>query len=425
MNSLSMHRSIFLLLLSVTPAFAADWPQWRGQRNDGHSPDTDIPLEWGPDKNILWKCLLPGPGISTPCIWRDRIFLTALEGIDGLVFCIGTDGKERWRRKLGTGVFNNRSGEDITIASASPCTDGKLVYVFMGSGEVAAFDFDGNRVWLFNVVENSGPIRSQFGGHWTPVLFKDRLYVCVLHRMVQKILAIDKTNGKLVWSIDRKSDSFPGSESPDVYSSPLIWENGDKSLLIVHGNDYCTAHRLNDGEEVWRVTELNPKANYNRAWRAISSPLVSRDIIVIPSCKNGVTVILDPRKASGSIAPEHPAVKWRLAKGAPDIPSPLLVEGVVYLLQVTGRLDAYDAETGASLFSERLASQRHRACPLFVDGKILLVGRDGSTSVVKAGREFELLATNKLPDTFSASPVAAGGRLYLRGTKVLWAIGTR
>src|SRR5207253_10319117 len=106
------------------------------------------------------------------------------------------------------------------------------------------------------------------------------LYLQVFHKGVQKLVALDAATGKEVWVVDRKSDSRPGTESPDVYASAFIWEQGDQALLIAHGNDYCTGHKFVNGEEVWRVTELNPKANYNRTWRAVSSPLADRKSVV-------------------------------------------------------------------------------------------------------------------------------------------------
>jgi outer membrane protein assembly factor BamB len=214
-----------------------------------------------------------------------------------------------------------------------------------------------------------------------------------------------------------------------VYSSPFVWENGDKALLIVHGNDYCTGHDLKDGTEVWRVIDLNPKGpTYNKAWRAVSSPLVTPNLIVVPSCKKGVTVGIDPVKAlevKGLIGPGSPAELWRIPKNTTDVPSPLLVDGIVYIFRETNTLDAYDAKTGQFLYSEPVTTGRNRGNPLYVDGKIILVSRDGVQAVVKPGKEFDQLAKNKLPDTFTSSPATANGRLYLRGWNFLWAIGTK
>ncbi len=422
-----MKSQILLVCLAIGLAVhhsrAENWPQWRGPHNDGHSAETGLPTKWDEKTNIVWKTPLPGMGASTPCIWGDKIFITTQEGSNQFVKCIGTDGKPKWSEKLGSTrgrLYRNDEGND---ASASCSTDGKLVFAFAGSGNLVAFDFDGKKVWGFDAQEKYGKFDIQFGIHQTPVLFKDRLYLSLLHRNAQLLVALEAATGKEIWKHSRKSDGR--GESPDVYASPFIWTKGEDALLISHGNDYCTAHKLDSGDEVWRVTELNPKANYNGAWRAVSSPLVTANMIVVPSCKGGVTVAVDPSKASGTIDPGNSAEIWRLPKNTPDVPSPLLVGDHVYIMGERGVLSCYEAKTGKNIYSEKVTNMRHRANPLHADGKIYLTGRDGVVVVVKPGPNFEILATNKLPDTFTASPAVSGGRIYLRGFQYLWAIGTK
>ena len=418
--------AIFSLTICFSSAFAENWPQWRGPKNDGHSTETGLPTEWNADKNIFWKVAMPGSGSSTPCVWGDKMFFTTMDGSDVVMIAMGTDGKIKWRSVMGSGNIRTMGDEGGNLASASCSTDGKLVYAQAGSGKLAAFDFDGKEVWSHDLTTTYGNFADrtviQFGGHWTPVLHKDRLYVTLLHRKAQKVLALEAATGKEIWAVDRFSDSPPGTESPDVYSSPFIWEKGDKAQLIVHGNDYCTAHNLSDGSEIWRVTELNPKANYNRHWRTIASPLVTPDLIVIPSCKRGVTVGLNPETAVGPVSPGAKGELWRIAKNTPDVSSPLLHEGIVYLMGEGGTLMAHDAKTGKELYSERITNMRHRANPVYADGKIYFLGRDGICVVVKPGPKYEKLAENKLSDTFTASPAIANGVMYLRGWKSLYAI---
>ena len=411
-----------VLALVSTSAFAENWPQWRGPKNDGMSTEKGLPAKWSAEENIVWKAKLPGPGASTPCVWGEHIFVTAQEENGLSLICIGTDGKEKWAQKLSGGTGKAR-GDEGNLASASCSTDGKLVFAFVGSGELVAYDFAGKEVWKIDTVKTYGKYDIQFGGHWTPVLYKGKLYVTLMHRKLQTIFCFDAATGKEDWKLPRVSDGR--GESPDVYSSPFVWEKGEKALLIVHGNDYCTAHELADGKEVWRVTELNPKKNYNTAWRAVSSPLVTPDLIVVPSCKQHPTVAIDPNGATGEIAPGAPAEKWRF-KSTPDVPSPLLVDGVVYLMGASGQLTAIDAKSGKELYNLRATNERHRANPAYFDGKILLVGREGNMVVVKPGTTADDTPTkNKLPDTFTGSPAISGGRIYLRGWNYLWAIGSK
>ena len=206
------------------------------------------------------------------------------------------------------------------------------------------------------------------------------------------------------------------------YTSPCIWQNGSESLLIVHGSDYCTAHRLEDGTEVWRVGDLNPKGSYNFTLRLVASPLVSKDLIVIPTAKQGPVVAVKP-DAKGMIQPGKEHELWRLPRGTPDVPSPLVEDGLVYLCSERGVLSCLDAKTGKQLYSERLHASLYRSSPVYMDGKVYLTARDGVVTVVKAGPKYEVLATNRLPDTITASPAISNGRIYLRGFDTLYAIG--
>src|SRR5439155_19319395 len=159
--------------------------------------------------------------------------------------------------------------------------DGKYVYAFVGSGDFAAFDFDGNQVWKFNAQERYGPFKIAFGMHTTPLLYGDRLYLPMIHSGGAWVVAIDKTNGKDVWKVARKSDGH--SECEHSYASPTLWQNGTDAYLVVHGNDYATAHRLSDGGEIWRVGDLNPKSKYRADFRFVTSPVAVADLIVVPS----------------------------------------------------------------------------------------------------------------------------------------------
>jgi len=364
---------------------------------------------------------MPGRGASTPCIWEDRIFLTAQTKTEVLLLCIGTDGSEKWRKPVGTlAGFPYRQG-DADNATGSCSTDGKHVWAFAGSGNLACFDVDGKPVWETDLRKygKDGRFNIQFGTHWTPVLYKDRLYLQVMHRNAQILLALEAASGKELWKVDRPGYSM--GESPDTYASAFMWEGEGGPLLIAHGNDYCTAHKLADGSEVWRVADLNP--NGNGAWRFVSCPLVTPNLIVVPSCKVGPTVGLNPVGAKGLIGPDNPAELWRL-KFTPDVVSPLLVDDIVYLLK-DGPFYAIDAKTGKQIYQRSLAGQIYRGNMVYADGKIYVVGRAGIGQVIQPGREFKVLATNDLKEQVLASPAISKGRIYIRGYENLYCIGTK
>ena len=419
--------------LTATAARADNWPVWRGPHFDNHSTEKNVPTQWGfpvangkkdtagEPQNVAWQFKMPGRGASTPVVWGDRLFLTAQTDAEVVLLCVGTDGQEKWRKPIGTPAKYPQPDADNATASCS--TDGKHVWAFAGSGKLACFTVDGAPVWEKDV-QGYGKFSIQFGCHWTPVLYQGKLYLQVMHRNAQKLVKLDAATGTQEWAVERPG--YGKGESPDVYASAQIWEGQGGPLLVAHGNDYCTGHKLDDGAEVWRVMGLNPTTN--GAWRFVSMPMLSPDLIVVPSCKDGPTVAFNPVGAKGEIAPGNPAERWRLPAGptrsTPDVVTPLRVGDVVYIL-ADGPLTARDAKTGQEIYRKPVSPGIHRASMLYADGNVYCVGRDGTTDVVKAGREFQVVGTNFLPDYVCASPVAANGRLYVRGWNTLWAIGTK
>ncbi len=310
-------------------------------------------------------------------------------------------------------------------ASASPATDGKHVYAFFGTGDFVCCDFQGHIVWRFNAQERYGKFRIQHGVHITPVLDGDRLYLSLLHSNAWLVLALDKQNGKEIWKVRRESDAT--DECEQAYASPVLWRNGKDAYLVVLGCDYCTAHRLKDGAEIWRVGDLNPKSRYNRAFRIIATPAASPDLIVVPSARDGPIIGVKPA-AKGTVDVGGPYEQWRQRTSrTPDVSAPLIHDGLVYICRQylpreRGALICLDAKTGKELYNEKIHESRYRASPVYADGKIYLVARDGWVTVVKAGPKFEVLATNRLPDEITASPAISAGRIYLRGFNALYAI---
>jgi outer membrane protein assembly factor BamB len=407
-----------VLVLAEGWAHAENWPQWRGPGGDGISKESLLPAQWSLTENLAWKLPLPGMAGSTPIIWEDRIFLTSADGADVVLLCIGTDGKGLWKRKFGTGEKHFRH-EEGNQASPSPSTDGRHVYAFAGTGDFVCFDFDGKEVWHFNAQDRYGQFKIQFGMHVTPLLHGDRLYLALLHMGGMWVIALDKATGNEVWKVERPTDGvWEGRQS---YASPCLWHNGSEEYLVVHGCDYTTAHSLSDGKEIWRLADLNPKSHYDQTLRFVASPVAAQGLIVVPTAKKGPVVAIRP-DASGEIKAGSSFELWRKAHGTPDVPSPLVHEGLVYLCSEKGVLTCMEARTGNQLYEKRLHTALYRASPMYADGKIYLTARDGHFSVVKAGPSFELLAANELPDIFTASPAISKGRIYPRGYQTLYAI---
>jgi outer membrane protein assembly factor BamB len=406
-----------VLLLVLALASADDWNTWRGPNRDGVSAERGLPAEWSAESNVLWKVPLPGPAGATPVIAKDRIFLTSpsKDGTQLLLICIGTDGKPQWEQAIAKGLKDQKN-----IASASPTTDGTHVWAYGATGDLVCFKVDGTEVWRANLQERYGRFKLGFGMTTTPLVHGGVVYIQLIHSGGAWVVALDAATGKELWKADRKSDGV--DECEHSYASIQFWPGG---VLISHGNDYTIGHDPKDGAELWRLGDLNPKEKYNKTLRFVSSPLATPDLIVVPTAKGGAVVAIDPR-AKGKIDRQNTAhQKWRINSGTPDVASPLLYEGIVYLSDSSGALTALDAATGTQFYKERPDKDNHFASPVAGDGKIYLSGRNGTVSVVAAGKTFKVLSVNKLGDPLDASPAISGGRLYLRGSAHLWAIGAK
>ncbi|MDE0467197.1 MAG: PQQ-binding-like beta-propeller repeat protein [Candidatus Poribacteria bacterium] len=413
--------NMLILLLAafmfVGNGFADNWHQWRGPNNDGISHETDVPIQWSQTENVKWRLPLPGEAASTPVVWEDKIFLTSAEGNALVLMCISTEGEELWKQTVGHGNRSVRGGEGNS-AAPSPVTDGEHVWAFLGTGDLACYDFDGNQVWHTNLAERYGSFNLYFVMSTTPLIDKDRLYIHLIHSNAWLVLALDKMTGKEIWKHKRKSDAT--DECEQAYTSPILYRDAEREYLVVHGADYVTAHSLEDGSEIWRCGGLNPVMGYNPSLRFVASPVATEGLIVVPSAKNGPVLGIDPA-AKGDITDSKWQL-WKLRQGTPDVPSPVIHDGLVYLCRERGDLICLDAETGEQLYRERTHRHRHRASPVYANGHLYLTSRDGLVNVVKTGRAFEIVASNSLGEVIAASPVISNGTLYLRSYQALYAI---
>lgn len=424
---------VLCMATQVRPTLAENWPQWRGARADGVSIERDIAVRWNEKNSIRWQSKLPGQGGATPIVWDRRIFLTSAEGNELVVMCIATDsGEVVWKKKISDGNQNARAGEGNS-ASPSPVTDGTNIWVFFSNGVLACLDFDGNEVWKFDVAERFGKLDIQFGLTSTPVLDGDHLYLQLIHGPMKrgdpnrtgKVIQLDKKTGATRWEFERVTQA--DFECKHSYASPFVYDDGKQRFLVVHGADCTTGHSLIDGHELWRLSELNGPTEINKkkndaTFRFVASPLVVPGSIIIPTAKDGPTVAIQVNSIlQGELARDPSTVRWVLAN-TPDVSIPLIMDGLVYLLQKNGRLQCIELSSGQELYNQRLHTSEYRASPVYADGHLYISGKDGVTSVVKAGRKFELIAENDLGEPITASPVVANGVLYLRTYNALYAI---
>lgn len=414
-----------VLAVNLGAARGENWPQWRGASHDGISHETQLPLQIGKTENLAWKLPLPKRAGATPVVWNDRIFLTSPAENDDtlLLMCVSTGGKHLWKVDLGKGNRNAR-GTEGNSASPSPSTDGKHVWVFLGTGMLGCYDFAGKEVWKFDVQDRYGKLVIQFGMTSTPVLDGDRMYLQLIHgegdpkTREALVVCLDKLTGTEIWKQPRPSDAY--AENEHSYASPTLYRDANQSFLLTHGADWIIAHSLDDGHELWRCGGLQPD-KYDATLRLVSSPVAVPGLIIAPSAKGGRLLAIRPG-GSGDIT-ETEFRLWRFAP-TPDVPSPLVVDDLVYLFRENSVFICLDAKTGKKQYEHRLnSSENNRASPVFADGRIYLVARNGTINVVAPGRKFEQLWEGTLDDSITASPAISNGRIYLRSSTALWAFG--
>lgn len=415
-------RCLLVLLLLSAATGHADWPHWRGPTMNGVAAEAGgLPTEWGPEANVLWRQPLPGPAGSTPVIAGDRLFLTTPDGPELLLCAFDADsGEPLWRRTVTTGEKTMR-GDEGNLASPSPSTDGRHIVTAMGDGQLACYTVAGDPVWKFSLSERLTPLDIQFGYASSPILQDGHVYVQWLHgdgdpaTAEARVACFDLVTGDTVWAVKRETGAK--KECEHAYSSPVLVDG----VLITHGADAVVAYDTATGEERWRLGGFNPPGSYHPTLRFVTSPAVGEGLLIAPSAKKGQLAALRLGGEGDQTGGEREA--WRLDQGTPDVPSPVVADGLVYLCSENGNLACHDAVTGERLYRKRTVSDRFRASPLLAGGNLYVTSRSGVVTVVRAGRDFEILAKNDLGEAMSSSPVPHHGRLYLRTFEALWAIG--
>jgi outer membrane protein assembly factor BamB len=406
------------------------WAQWRGPHHTGVSTTATPPLTWSEDENVRWKVEIPGRGSSSPVVWDDRIFvLTAVPvGVSSddqhaprgamasrglhrfVVMAIDRDTGETIWERVATEQEPHEAGHlNSTWASSSPITDGERVYAYFESFGLYAFDMDGVPLWGRDFGDKA--MRSQFGEGSTPALFGNTLVIVWDHLNGDSfVIAVNATTGEELWRVAR--------DEIDTWATPLVIEANGRPQAIVPAMDRVRSYDLETGEVVWESAGLT--------MNVIPSPVYDDGLVFLMSGFRGNALrAIRVSDARGDVDGTD-AVVWTADRNTPYVPSPVLLDGILYFLRTnSGALSALDAKTGTPHYENQrlVAAPNVFASPVAAPGRVYVTGRDGATVVVRAGPEFDVLATNTLDDGFDASPALADGDLYLRGYTYLYAIG--
>jgi outer membrane protein assembly factor BamB len=415
----------FALLLAgppEKPAPADAWPQWRGPTHDGVAPNAGLPVRWGKDENVVWKTPLPGKGNSTPAVWGDALFVTAQQGDRLLLLRLDrADGKVVWQREVGKGTPGyqgppgpGRFHNEHNMASPSPVTDGRHVWAHYGNGDLACYDFAGNRVWTFNLTERLGPYTVWWGHANSPCLAGNLLISACMQDPKgggkSYLVAHDKRTGVEKWRVPR--DTGAKAEPADAYTTPLLHRRNGRPELIVFGGNVLDAYDPATGDRLWYCRAF--KGN-----RVISSPTIAGDTVFAVQGMKGPVVAVRAG-GTGDVTDTH--VRWRYAGPTPDSASPVAAHGLLFLVSNEGMAVCLDGKTGKEQWRQNLGDA-FRASPLAAGDRVYFFGKSGTTTVVAAAREFRVIAESELGEATVASPAVAGGDLFVRTEGHLYRIG--
>jgi outer membrane protein assembly factor BamB len=430
------------ILLAGTPLAAGakaaealdNWPQWRGPLATGMAAHGNPPLHWDDKTNIKWKTALPGKGSATPIVWGDQIFvLTAVDTERAaepdklpqadsrfekktkppttyfrfMVLCIDRrTGKIRWQKTATEQVPHEGHHPTHSYAAGSATADGSFVYASFGSRGIYCYDLAGNLQWQRDL----GRMETRYcwGEGASPVLHGDTLVVNWDHEAGSFITALDARTGKTRWKVER--------DEPTSWATPLTVDYQGRTQVIVNGTKRARSYDLATGQMLWQCG--------GQTVNAIPSPVSNGEVAYCLSGYGGAAAYAIPLDAKGDLTDTN-KVLWSYRKGTPYVPSPLLADDRLYFTQGNNPLlTCLDARTGKPLIDRaRLPNlESLYASPAGAADRIYLVGRDGTTLVLRRSTKLEVLATNRLDDPIDASPAIVGKQLFLRGEKFLYCI---
>jgi len=435
--------AVMLLVIGLPCVARSDnWPQWRGASGNGVSSESGLPTRWSKD-DVAWKASLKGLGVSSPIVWGDRVFVTSQLGQAELragshptlargpeaaaekplgkgapataekqvYFLVEafrrSDGHQLWEYRLRAEGQLAPVHQKHNLASPSPVTDGEMVYAWFGNGQLVALNMEGKLVWQRHLGKELSPFEIEWGHGSSPALYRDMLILQCDHVPASYLIALDKKTGKEKWKADR-------GKGVRSYSTPTVVRGPRGDELIANGSERIDAYDPLTGKHLWYTGEPN------------------RFPIPVPSSENGVLYASRGYRSgpfmairlggTGDISRSH--VQWLVPTGAPYVSSLVLYQGLIYMANDAGVASCFDAKTGEKVWQARTEGI-FSASPVAGDGKVYLMSETGETIVIKAGREFQVLARNELDERMVGSPAISNGQIFIRTDEHLFCIGNK
>lgn len=438
------YTSLCLVVLATVTA-AQNWPQFRGANAAGVAATAaKMPASWNAAKseNILWKTAIPGLSHASPIVWGDKVFIITAVSSDAATRFNAKDrgiglarddarhawriysldrntGKINWERTAHEGVPRAKRHVKATQANSTPATDGKTVVALMGSEGLYAYDFAGKLLWKQDLgVLNpglAGDPTSEWGHASSPIIYRGLVIVQCDKHAGSFLAAYHLRDGKLAWRVER--DELPS------WSPPAIYEGRTRAELITNASNYIRGYDPLTGKELWRFA--------NGALQVqMPAPVVANDMIIVSGGYPGNRPVHAFRPgASGDIslkdgAASTPALAYRLERGSSYTGTPLVYRDLMYIAGDNGILRVFEAKTGKQLYEQRLPAT-FSASPVAADGKVYLASEDGDVFVLRAGATYELLATNPMGEPLMATPAISGNLLIMRTQNFVYAVAER
>jgi hypothetical protein len=394
-------------LPAVKPA-DDDWPWWCGPNRDNIAArGQEPPLHWSRTDNVTWKVQVPGRGHGSPCLWGDAVFLPTADDQAEAQYLLCYDrrtGQQRWQTEVhrkGFVPINLKNSH----ASATPACDGRFVFmpfVIQDAIWLSALGFDGKIVWQ----KRLGDFKSKHGFAASPLVYRSLVIVAADNLKNSFLAAVHRRTGETIWKTDRPSYKL------GTYASPTVGHVAGRDQLLLHGPMRVFSYAPLSGRELWTCDGPSESASSTMSF---GGDLVYSSV-GFPR-KNMLCIRGD---GSGDVSKTH--VVWSKQKNMAYVPSLLLADGLLYMVEDLGHVACFDARTGNEVWTSKLKGE-FSSSPVLAGGHVYVVNEEGVAFVFKAGRQFELVARNDLGDGGFATPVICGDRIYLRTLHWLYCLG--
>jgi outer membrane protein assembly factor BamB len=380
-----------------------NWNGFRGPGGLGIAFHTDVPNGWDGEtgKNIIWKTALPKPGFNSPIVWEDKIFLSGADKTVQEVYCIDAQsGKILWKTDLndipGSPPKRPKVTKDTGYAAPTMVTDGQSVFVVFATGDVAALDFSGNRIW----VKNLGPPDNHYGHSSSLRMYENLLLIQYDHNAGQHLIALQSATGNQIYDTNRR-------EVQISWASPILIDTGERTEIILNSNPFVVAYDPSNGEELWRVNcmygEVAPSPAY-----ADDMVYAVNEFAILAAIK------LD----------DKPSIVWEYDEDLSEVSSPVATSEYVFLASSVGSVSCFDAKSGERYWLQEF-DEGFYSSPIVVGDLVYLIDMQGVTFIFKADKTFELVSQAALGESATSIPAFMPGRIYIRGINNLYCIGNK